>query len=123
MRESELSANVTFTYGTANRWLGIRFDIVIFCISFSASAFSVLMRDMFSPGLLIFTLVIVTDVNQNFSIALRYFAEMQNYLTSAQRMLSYTQLETEDLLIKPTDPKAWPSKGNLQFNNVTMRYR
>jgi hypothetical protein len=83
MRESELSANVTFTYGTANRWLGVRFDIVIFFVSFTASAFSIFMRNMFSPGLLIFTLLIVTDVNQNFSIAMRYFAEMQNYLTSA----------------------------------------
>jgi len=62
MRESELSANVTFTYATANRWLGMRFDLVIFTVSFSASAFAVFMRDLFSPGWLIFTLVIVTDV-------------------------------------------------------------
>jgi len=46
--------------------------------------------------MLIFILLIVTDVTQNFSIALRYFTEMQNYLTSAQRMLSYTQLKSED---------------------------
>lgn len=62
MRESELSANVTFTYATANRWLGMRFDLVIFTVSFSASVFAVFMRDLFSPGWLIFTLVIVTDV-------------------------------------------------------------
>jgi ABC-type multidrug transport system fused ATPase/permease subunit len=73
--------------------------------------------------MLIFILLIVTDVTQNFSIALRYFTEMQNYLTSAQRMLTYTQLKSEDLLVKSTDSKAWPTNGHLKFTNVTMRYR
>lgn len=90
MCESELSANVTFTYATANRWLGLRFDLVIFIVSLSASVFSVFMRSYFEPGMLIFILLIVTDVTQNFSISLRYFTEMQNYLTSAQRILTYT---------------------------------
>ena len=76
MRESELSANVTFTYATANRWLGMRFDLVIFTVSLSAAAFAVFMRGLFASGWLIFTLVIITDVCQNFSIALRYFSEM-----------------------------------------------
>jgi ABC-type multidrug transport system fused ATPase/permease subunit len=73
--------------------------------------------------MLIFILLIVTDVTQNFSIALRYFTEMQNYLTSAQRMLTYTQLKSEDSLVKSTDSKAWPTSGHLKFTNVTMRYR
>ena len=45
MCESELSANVTFTYATANRWLGLRFDFVIYIVSLSASVFSVFMRN------------------------------------------------------------------------------
>ena len=63
MKESELSANVTFTYATANRWLGMRFDFVIWIVSFSATAFSVFMREFLLEDLLIFSLVIVTDVN------------------------------------------------------------
>lgn len=43
--------------------------------------------------MLIFSLQIITDVTNNFSIAMRYFTEMQNYLTSAQRIYAYTQLD------------------------------
>ena len=63
MKESELSANVSFTYATANRWLGMRFDFVIWIVSFSATVFSVFMREFLLEDLLIFSLVIVTDVN------------------------------------------------------------
>ena len=62
MSENELSANVTFTYATAFRWIGIRFDLVIFTVTLSAAAFSVFMRNIFQPGFLIFSLVIITDV-------------------------------------------------------------
>ena len=76
MKESELSANVTFTYATANRWLGVRFDLVVWIVSFSATTFSMFMRNMLPVGVLIFSLTIVTDISVNFSIAMRYFVEM-----------------------------------------------
>lgn len=90
MKESELSANVTFTYATANRWLGMRFDFAILILSIGTALFSVFMRTLFSATFLIFSLQVITDVSNNFSIAMRYFAEMQNYFTSAQRIHAYT---------------------------------
>jgi hypothetical protein len=56
MKESELSANVTFTYATANRWLGMRFDLAILILAFGTASFSVFMRTLFSPTYLIFSL-------------------------------------------------------------------
>jgi ATP-binding cassette subfamily C (CFTR/MRP) protein 1 len=125
MRESDLSANVTFTYTIANRWLGMRFDFAILVLAMSTAMFSIFMRGLFPAALLIFSLQIITDVTNNFSIAMRFFAEMQNHLTSAQRIYSYTQLESEDLLTKPKDQEIgqWPSKGQIKFEGVTMSYR
>jgi len=49
-------------------------------------------------------------------------------MTSSQRIYQYTQLESEDELVKLNDKKhkeeqKWPSKGEIVFNNVTMKYR
>jgi ATP-binding cassette subfamily C (CFTR/MRP) protein 1 len=45
-------------------------------------------------------------------------------MTSSQRIYNYTQLPVEDHLIKPSDKTLnWPTKGELEFRNCTMRYR
>ena len=62
MAENELSANVTFTYSMANRWLGIRFDLSILILTVFASVFCCFMRSMFNPALLVFCFQIITDV-------------------------------------------------------------
>lgn len=46
-------------------------------------------------------------------------------MSSSQRIVEYTTLESEDALVKDTDKQhqGWPSKGEIKFNNVTMKYR
>lgn len=100
----EKSANVTWTYFIANRLLGFWLDIacVIFCIG--VAAFSILWYiDRMSPAKLAFALQIVCDVSAFFSISIRYIAECQNYMTSAQRAIGYAELQHEDALVKPKD--------------------
>ena len=53
-------------------------------------------------------------------------SEIENYMTSSQRLFNYSQLESEDSLYKEADinlESEWPSKGIVEFKNVTMRYR
>lgn len=124
-KESDRSANVTFTYSIANRWLGWRFDLAILILTLACACTSVFMRGMLETTLLIFSLQVIADVTNMFSIAMRFFAEMQNHMTSAQRIFAYTKEPQEDHHYKPNDPKRgeWPSKGQINFTNVTMRYR
>lgn len=48
-------------------------------------------------------------------------------MTSSQRVIEYTELESEDLLEKPYDKivkeKEWPKDGVIEFEHITMRYR
>lgn len=48
-------------------------------------------------------------------------------MTSSQRIVDYTRLETEDDLVKEVDAdlvkKNWPDKGEVTFDQITMRYR
>lgn len=76
---------------------------------------------------LAFTLQIMTDVMVLFSFSCRCFVELQNFMTSSQRIIGYTELEPEAALEMPNDSalvKAeWPTQGKLKFTDVTMRYR
>lgn len=103
----------------------MQFDWSIMFLTAVSAVASVLLRSYFEAALLIFSLQLIADVANFFSIAMRMFTEMQNFMTSAQRIFDYTNLEQEDGLEKATDPKRseWPSSGKISFKNVTMRYR
>jgi len=57
------------------------------------------------------------------------FGEIDNNMTCAQRVIEYTELESEDAVVKDGDKKlsecnpAWPAQGRIEFHNVTMKYR
>lgn len=63
--------------------------------------------------MLIVSIQSVTDIIVFFSITVRMFAEIQNMMTSSQRIVDYTRLEEEDELEKPGDQelikKNWPN--------------
>lgn len=48
-------------------------------------------------------------------------ADLENYMTSVERVLEYTNLpnETEDAKITPT---AWPENGAITFKSLSLRY-
>ena len=109
----ELGCNATFSYVIANRWIAIRLDILcalfiaIICISV------VMLKDSVESSLLIMTLQVGSDIIFLFSISFRMYAEIENHMTSSQRMIAYTKLEEEDKLEKPGDAelarRTWPA--------------
>ena len=69
------------------------------------------------------TLVYVTDTAKNSQFAVRQFAEVENLMTSVERVLAYTSLHQEPgYAIKTLPPIGWPRNGHVSFNNVVMRY-
>ena len=56
MIENEKSANVTFTQMTANRWLGIRFDLAILGVTMAATIMCMVFRTTMDADLLTFSL-------------------------------------------------------------------
>lgn len=123
----ELASNAIFCYIIVNRWIGLRLDIICGCFIVSVAIFALSQRDKIDPELLAMTLQIVSDIIFLFSISFRMFAEVENFMTSSQRIIEYTQLDQEDDLEKPTDEKlakkGWPMNGKIEFDQVSMRYR
>ncbi|KAK0081216.1 hypothetical protein PV326_007800 [Microctonus aethiopoides] len=59
------------------------------------------------------------------SYGMRQTAELENQMTSVERVIEYTNIESES----PTDsetgkkpPKNWPPEGNIEFKNVYLSY-
>lgn len=101
-------------------------DFICMLFSLGASTFAVLAKGKMDNELLAFSLQILTDVIVFFSFSIRMSSEIENYMTSSQRLFNYSQLESEDSLYKEADinlESEWPSKGIVEFKNVTMRYR
>lgn len=55
----------------------------------------------------------------------RQSAEVASQMTSVERVLQYTKLEKEgpfESLPANRPERDWPSKGNIQFDKVYLRY-
>lgn len=74
MNEAELSANVTFTFVVMNRWLVLRLDLGIICLSLTAAACCIGFKDVIEGELLTFSLQIITDVTLYFALSMMYLA-------------------------------------------------
>lgn len=124
----EKSANSTFCYVASNRWIGLRLELLcnIFGITTAILCFA-LKNNFENKEVLTFSLQIILDIVFLFSISVRMYAECQNMMTSSQRIYSYTQLESEDEIVKPSDKALtdsnWPTKGDITFEKVSMKYR
>lgn len=71
-------------------------------------------------GLAISQALILTGMVQ---FGIKQSAQMVSHMTSIERLLQYTKLPKEGSLTSENPPPAdWPSKGALDFRNVTMKY-
>ncbi|XP_060849436.1 ATP-binding cassette sub-family C member 4-like isoform X2 [Rhopalosiphum padi] len=60
-----------------------------------------------------------------FQWGMRRSVELENQMTSVERVLEYTTLPQEPALESPhykKPPKKWPNKGRITFNNFYLRY-
>jgi ABC-type multidrug transport system fused ATPase/permease subunit len=123
----KLGTNATFCYAVANRWIGIRLDLL--CCTFIGfiAFFLVILKGKVDNSLLVMSLQVSTDVIFLFSISFRMYAEIENNMTSSKHMIAYTDLEEEDALVKSEDKELdrcmWPSLGKIEYEEATMRYR
>ena len=55
--------------------------------------------------------------------AVRQFSEVENLMTSVERVMAYTRLESEPgYKVKTLPPMNWPSDSHVSFRNVSLRY-
>ena len=117
---------------SSNRWLAVRLETVGTAIVSFAALFSVISSEVWwSPekaeihaslvGLAISSSLSMTQV---LNWAVRMNCQMETNIVSVERVKEYTEIEREAppvTAVRP--PHGWPSKGEIAFNDIKLRYR
>lgn len=113
-----------FLFIASNRAFGFWLDVL--CIIFIASVIFSLLT--FNKNLYGGDIGLV--ITQYFGLigslqwGVRQWSELENQMTSVERLLEYTKVESEPIrkTLAKGVPKDWPEHGKIEFCQVSMRY-
>ena len=123
------NSSAMMNFLAAQRWLGLRIELLSSSMSFVCALIVVCANHIMDIPTGLVGLVIQWSVI--FTAALNFFflrlSESEARLTSIERIQRTTELEQEakwetNPSIVKLDP-SWPSRGELEFDHVSMRYR
>ncbi|XP_056630497.1 ATP-binding cassette sub-family C member 4-like [Diorhabda sublineata] len=67
--------------------------------------------------------LMITQISQllgSLTFGIRQWTELENNMTSLERILEYIEIKTEDK--KGAEIKDWPSRGSISYQNVSLSY-
>lgn len=113
-------------------WVTARLEIIVSCVMFAVALFAVVARDTLSPVMVGMALVYALQLTALFQRCVQLSIDVQTYFTSAERILEYRNAPLEvsvhdqyehQRLQKRGALMHWPSKGDIEFNDIWLRYR
>lgn len=125
LRSSIDSMNAAYYLTFANqRWLTMRLDATGNLLVFIVGILVVTSRFSVDPSISGLVLSYVLSVVQMLQFSIRQLSEVDKGMNSVERLRYYgVELEQEAPLHTIDMPESWPDKGDINFNDVDMRYR
>lgn len=120
----DLNSSASFLFGAIARgfafWLDLICALYIAAVVFS---FPILGTEIVS-GNVGLAITQVLNLIGMCNWGLRQTAELENQMTSVERVLEYSRLDEEKDTIKPAMEisQNWPQKGSVEFRSITLRY-
>lgn len=126
-----LSNNISwwFCWMTAARWIGFRLDVLVALLMTAAPLLMVGLRDKLGEDNV---KLVGLALSQSLYLAgllqwmVRQTAEVENNMTSTERVFAYTRLDQEPPGLEEggqAPPKEWPTKGTIEYSKVFAVYR
>ncbi|MCJ1327690.1 hypothetical protein MMC10_004362 [Thelotrema lepadinum] len=106
------------------RWLSLRLDAIGNMLVFVTGVLVVTSRFDVSPSISGLVLSYILSIVQMMQFSVRQLSEVENAMNSTERIHYYgTALEEEAPAHLAPVPEKWPEHGQIDFNDVQMRYR
>eukprot|EP01091_Cochliopodium_minus_P010616 TRINITY_DN2850_c0_g1_i3.p1 TRINITY_DN2850_c0_g1~~TRINITY_DN2850_c0_g1_i3.p1 ORF type:complete len:720 (-),score=229.12 TRINITY_DN2850_c0_g1_i3:506-2665(-) len=115
----------SYPFWALSRWFAMRLDFVSSFIVAGACLVAIGLKSTnpASAGLAITYSMLMSTF---FQWAIRNMVESENYMTSVERILHYSNnvpMEPPAILESNRPPENWPSEGKIEFKNVYVKYR
>lgn len=129
LNESALDLNLRayFPSLVANRWLGVRVEFLGSVVILSASGLSIatLSAGHVTAGTIGLAMSYALQITQGLNWIVRMSVEAETNIISVERVMEYSNLPSEapSIVNGHRPPTKWPSKGILEFNDYSTRYR
>uniref|UniRef100_A0A672I2C0 ATP-binding cassette, sub-family C (CFTR/MRP), member 3 n=1 Tax=Salarias fasciatus TaxID=181472 RepID=A0A672I2C0_SALFA len=109
----------------SNRWLGVRIEFIGNCIVLFAALFAVTGKDSLNPGLVGLSVSYALQVTMSLNWMVRMTSDLETNIVAVERVKEYSETTTEapwEVEDKKPPPE-WPTAGNVEFNDYSVRYR
>ncbi|KAF8928491.1 hypothetical protein BGZ47_001580, partial [Haplosporangium gracile] len=120
------SHRVYYIHILGTKWIGARVFVVGHVLNFVALVLIVRARNDIDPATAGLILSYLARLASEMSWAIQCAADLENSMTSAERLFYYTHsLEQEppaEILDRKPAP-SWPQQGRISFQEVSLRYR
>uniref|UniRef100_A0A3Q2CNF4 Multidrug resistance-associated protein 4 n=1 Tax=Cyprinodon variegatus TaxID=28743 RepID=A0A3Q2CNF4_CYPVA len=118
-----LHSEAFFLFLTTSRWFAVRLDGMCSFFVTITTFLCLLLRDQLDAGSVGLALSYAVTLMGMFQWGVRQSAEVENMMTSVERVVEYTDLESEaPWETQKRPPPDWPSKGLVTFDRVSFSY-
>eukprot|EP00058_Branchiostoma_floridae_P007841 XP_002593329.1 hypothetical protein BRAFLDRAFT_119583 [Branchiostoma floridae] len=119
----DLHSEAWFLYLTCGKWMAIRVDVLVAFFVSAVAICSVPASNALDDGLVGLSVTYAIILTGRFQFIVRQSAELENLMTSAERVLTYTKLEPEAPLTTSTKPpRDWPQHGGIKLEDASFSY-
>ncbi|XP_041834872.1 ATP-binding cassette sub-family C member 4-like [Melanotaenia boesemani] len=119
----DLHSAAWFMFLTTSRWFAFRLDCICAIFVIITTFGCLLLRNQLDAGDVGLALTYAVTLMGMFQWGVRQSAEVENMMTSVERVVEYTKLESEapwETHKRP--PPDWPTKGLVTFDQVNFSY-
>uniref|UniRef100_A0A8C5A2Y0 Cystic fibrosis transmembrane conductance regulator n=1 Tax=Gadus morhua TaxID=8049 RepID=A0A8C5A2Y0_GADMO len=119
----DLHSETWYLFLTSSRWFAMRLDLLCAVFVIILIYACVLLRDNLGAGDVGLALSYAITLMGMFQWGVRQSAEVENLMTSVERVMEYTELESEaPWETEKRPPLDWPSQGLVTFDGVNFSY-
>ena len=106
-----------------NLWFGLMVDLLIFSFKVCLIVLTLYLKQHLPSEVIGLLLAYSIQIQNSLESFLQCFSTFENAMLAFQRCVTYTNIKSERPYKMEKDSEQWPSKGKIDFNAFSMRYR